>query len=71
MDGLWIRVESGRLLCDELLGDFARGSLVELYVDERLIQCYTLPMPASGRIGWIVESGRLLVEHFRLWSMSL
>ena len=49
----------------------ARRSLVELYYDEMLIQCYSLPREPAGRIGLIVESGSALFEGLEAWQMNL
>lgn len=47
-----------------------RGEHVELYVDDELIQCYTLGHAPSGRIGFVVEAGRARVSSVRIWRMS-
>ena len=49
----------------------ARRGLVELYYDELLIQCYSLPREPTGRIGLIVESGNALFEELEAWQMNL
>jgi len=48
-----------------------RGAHVELYVDDALIQCYTLVHAAGGRIGFVVEAGVATVTDVRVWEMSL
>jgi len=48
-----------------------RGGMMELYLDGKLVQCYSLPKKPTGRIGFVVESGRVLYEGLRAWAMSL
>ena len=47
-----------------------RQSLLEFYLDDRLVQCYSLPERSSGRLGLVVESGRAVFEGLRAWKMS-
>ena len=61
-------VEPGRTCRFRVL---ARRGLVELYYDELLIQCYSLPREPTGRIGLIVESGNALFEELEAWQMNL
>ena len=44
---------------------------VELYVNDELVQCYTLRHRASGRLGFAVEAGTTTVKNVRVWEMSL
>jgi len=48
-----------------------RGGMLELCLDDRLIQCYSLLKKPTGRIGLVVESGRVVFEDVRAWTMSL
>ncbi|NLG48586.1 MAG: hypothetical protein GX552_00580 [Chloroflexi bacterium] len=48
-----------------------RQSLAELYVNDLLVQCYSLPEWASGHLGLVVESGRAVFENVRAWEMTL
>ncbi len=49
----------------------ARRGLVELYHDELLIQCYSLPREPTGRIGLVVESSSAVFEGLEAWQMNL
>ena len=42
-----------------------KGSLLEFYVDDILIDCYSLPAEATGRIGVIGE-----VNHLKAWQVA-
>jgi hypothetical protein len=48
-----------------------RGTFVELYVDDRLVQCFTLPALAVGRLGFVVESGEIVVEKITVRELTL
>jgi hypothetical protein len=48
-----------------------RQYLCELYLDDRLVQCYSLPEAVTGRLGLVVESGRAVFEHIMAWGMNL
>lgn len=48
-----------------------RDTHLELYVDDALIQCYTLAHMPSGRLGLVIEAGTATVENVRVWEMSL
>ena len=47
-----------------------RQSLLEFYLNDRLVQCYSLPERSSGRLGLVVESGHARFEELRAWQMS-
>lgn len=49
----------------------ARFSLAELYLDGRLIQCYSLPAALDGTFGLVVESAQARVEEAQLRKMTL
>ena len=49
----------------------ARRSLLEVYLDERLVQCYSTGETTTGRIGLAWESGRAVFQNVRAWEMSL
>jgi hypothetical protein len=48
-----------------------RDRHVELYVDDVLIQCYTLAHEPRGRVGFAVEACSAVVSNVRAWEMSL
>jgi hypothetical protein len=48
-----------------------RGCHTELYVDDLLALAYTLPAPATGRIGLVAEAGTLTARSLRTWEMTL
>jgi len=47
-----------------------RRYMLEFYLDDRLIQCYSLPERATGRIGFAVQGGRVVVEGLKAWTMT-
>jgi len=47
-----------------------RQCMLEFYLDDRLIQCYSIPERATGRIGFVVQGGRVVVEGLNAWSMT-
>jgi len=61
-------IEPGRPQFFRLL---ARRSMIELYLDERLVQCYSLPEKPTGKIGLIFESGKAIFENLNAWEMNL
>jgi hypothetical protein len=44
-----------------------KGSLMELYLDDFLIECYSLPAPATGRIGLIPGNQRNAIGALKAW----
>jgi hypothetical protein len=48
-----------------------RKTMLEIYSDDLLIQCYSLPEKLSGNWGFICESGRAVFEDFKVWNMNL
>ena len=48
-----------------------RNEFAELYVDDELIQGYTLPHAPSGRLGFVIEAGTATTANVRGWEMSL
>jgi hypothetical protein len=48
-----------------------RQSLFEFYLDDHLVQCYSLPEQVSGRLGLACESGRAIFEDLQIWEMNL
>lgn len=46
---------------------FLKGPLLELYIDDIFIQCYSLPAQATGRIG-VVSQGE--VRHLKCWAVQ-
>ncbi len=67
-DTLQIGVLPGRRCHFRLL---VRRFLTELYIDNQLVQCYSLPESVTGRIGLVVESGRGEFSELRAWEMNL
>jgi hypothetical protein len=43
-----------------------KGSLTELYVNDLLMQCYSLPAAADGRLGVL---GSAAFSHLRAWTV--
>lgn len=50
---------------------FIRNLFIEFYIDDILIQCYTMSELPTGRIGWVVESGKACFYSIRAWEMTL
>ena len=48
-----------------------RTAHVELYVNDELIQCYTLAHAPGGRLGFVIEAGAATVGKVYTWEMSL
>ena len=48
-----------------------RDAHLELYLDDELVQCYTLALPPRGRLGFVVEAGAATVDDVGVWAMSL
>ena len=48
-----------------------RTAHAELYVNDELIQCYTLSHAPGGRLGFAIEAGAATVTNVRAWEMSL
>ncbi|GAI23337.1 unnamed protein product, partial [marine sediment metagenome] len=48
-----------------------RRTMTEFYLDDLLVQCYTLPGEPTGRIGIALESGRIVFENLRGWQMNI
>ena len=46
-----------------------RRDLLELYFDDVLMNVYSLPKPASGRIGFLNNAGG--IGELKAWTMSL
>lgn len=61
-------IEPGRPYFFRLL---ARRSMIELYMDERLVQCCSLPENPTGKIGLIFESGKAIFANLQAWEMNL
>jgi hypothetical protein len=47
-----------------------RQYMLEFYIDDRLIQCYSIPERATGRIGFVVQGGRMVVDKLKAWEMT-
>ncbi len=47
-----------------------RDVFVEVYVDDVLVQCYTLNHTAGGRLGFVVEAAAASISNLHLWAMS-
>ncbi|HQL64987.1 MAG TPA: hypothetical protein PLS78_03920 [bacterium] len=50
---------------------FIRHCFIELYIDNILIQCYTMSQIPTGRIGWVVESGKAHFLRVKAWEITL
>ncbi len=48
-----------------------RAAHVELYIDDELIQCYTMRHEPGGRLGFVIEAGSAAITNARAWEMSL
>jgi hypothetical protein len=44
--------------------------MLELYLDDRLVQCPSLPEGPTGRLGFSFESGTAVFQDARAWIMS-
>lgn len=49
----------------------ARGDFFELYIDDYYVQTYRIPVPFSGRIGFITIDGQAIFEDVRAWHLNL
>jgi len=47
-----------------------RQYMLEFYLDDQLIQCYSMPETATGRIGFVVHGGRGVVGRLKAWEMT-
>ena len=47
-----------------------RMTMVELYLDDLLVLCHSLEGMPTGRLGFIVEGGRAVIEDAAMWNMS-
>jgi hypothetical protein len=47
-----------------------RQFMIEFYLDDRLVQCYSLPERATGRIGVVADGGAAVVEGLKGWGMT-
>ncbi len=47
-----------------------RQYMLEFYLDDRLIQCYSIPEHATRRIGLVVQGGRTVVGNLKAWEMT-
>ncbi len=48
-----------------------RHTLVEVYVDDRLVQCYSMPEQPGGRLAFVAEAGTATVRDVHVWRMTL
>ena len=48
-----------------------KGSLVEFYLDDLLMQCYSLPQMATGRIGLIQGGHNGAIDDLRAWQCAV
>jgi hypothetical protein len=67
-DVLPLGISSGQRSHFRLL---VRRSLLEFYLRDRLVQCYSLPESCSGRVGLVFEAGRAAFSNLRAWEMNL
>ena len=47
-----------------------RGGFLELYLDDLLVQCYSLPPESTGRLGLVFGSGRVAFDNVQAWEMT-
>lgn len=50
---------------------FARGDFVELYVDDRYVQTYLIPVGFTGRMGLLAFDGVATFGDLRAWELDL
>lgn len=50
---------------------FLRRTMLEFYINDVLIQCYSLPGIPTGRIGLVFESCRVCFKDFKAWEMDV
>lgn len=67
-DSLDVGVKGGKEYRFRLL---LRQFLLEFYLDDRLVQCYSMPEKVTGRIGLVVEGGEATFKDLAGWSMNL
>jgi hypothetical protein len=49
-----------------------RRELVEFYLDDQLVQCYSLPVEShSGRLGFFAANGEVKFSEIHAWEMTL
>ena len=48
-----------------------RRTMLEFYINDLLIQCYSLPEIPTGRIGIVFESGKVCFKDFKAWEMDI
>lgn len=48
-----------------------RRTMIELYLDDRLVLCHSLEDKPSDTLGFIHEGGRAVFENVRVWRMNL
>ena len=47
-----------------------RQYMLEFYVDDRLIQCYSIPERSTGRIGLVMQGEPALIGNLKAWEMT-
>lgn len=47
-----------------------RKYIMEFYLDDRLVQCYSIPQNATGEIGFVLNNGQGYVGKLRGWNMN-
>jgi len=67
-DAVQVGIPSGKACRFRLL---VRQSLLEFYLDDRLVQCYSLPEPVTGRLGLVFESGRAIFRDLSAWEINV
>ncbi|MCX6924435.1 MAG: hypothetical protein NT154_14655 [Verrucomicrobia bacterium] len=48
-----------------------RQYMLEFYLDDRLIQCYSMPERATGRICFVAHGGRAVAGGLKAWKLNL
>lgn len=47
-----------------------RRYMMEFYIGDRLVQCYSLPERGTGRVGMVVQGGTMEMRHLKAWRMA-
>lgn len=47
-----------------------RHSLTEFYIDDRLVQCYSIPEKSSGTLGFVFGPGKTAIWGLKAWEMN-
>ena len=56
--------------CEHTFRLLTRQYMLEFYVDDRLIQCYSIPERSTGRIGLVMQGEPALIGNLKAWEMT-